>query len=210
MRTKALYGGLSLLVMLAATGCLFSPDEPENPPPPVVVEYPFPGTKEQLLTNFKQAYEDMEINEYGKILHNDYKFILQEEDIIGGQLPYDHLNRDDDITIMTRIFSGNPYLPPDRDPEAAVTEITFSVLDPVTVWEASTHPDFPGAERAVFNVDLEFKRPVSTTILVSGSTEFYVVSRDSTVNGIPKQYWQIVGQVDATDAGGKSVAVNSP
>lgn len=210
MRTKALYGGLSLLFMLAASGCLFSPDEPDDQGDPPVVEYPFPGTKDQLLTNFKQSYEDMDINEYGKMLHNAYKFILQEEDIIGGQLPYDHLNRDDDIAVMTRIFSGNPYLPPDRDPQAAVTEITFSVLDPRTVWEDSNHPDFPGAEKATFEVDLEFKRPGSTTILVSGLTEFYVISRDSTVSGVPKQFWQIMGQEDRTDSGGKSVAVNTP
>ncbi len=206
MRTLVLYLGLGSLLLLAAAGCLFSPDEPEdgggggqnN-------DLPFPDSKEQLLANFQRVYELMDINVYGPMLHDDYKFFLQEDDIEGLGLPFDHFNRDDDIDLMTNIFSGNPHLRDDGEVSAAVTEITFGRMDQTTVWEDSNHPDFPGAQRATFDVDIEFNRPADTKILVTGSTEFYLASRDSMNNGVPVQYWQVMGQVDQTNSDGKNL-----
>jgi len=164
---------------------------------------PFPGTREQVLANFRRAHEDRNINDYRNTLHTDYKFILREQDIIEQLWPIDHFDRDEDLAIMTRIFSGEPYFPPEGAPEAAVTQISFSVLDRLSVWETSTHPDFRNADRALFEVDLEFMRPVSTTLLVSGQVEFYVTSRDSLHDDTTRPYWQILGIVDGTDSGGK-------
>lgn len=206
MRTLVLYLGLGSLLLLAAAGCLFSPDEPDDPPDGGdPTELPFPDSKEQLLANFQRAYELMDINVYGPMLHDDYKFFLQEDDIEGLGLPFDHFNRDDDIDLMENIFSGNPHLRDDGEVSAAVTEITFSTLDQNSVWEPSTHPDFPGAERALYLVDISFLRPADTTILVNGRTEFYLVSRDSMNNGVPTPYWQVMGQVDQTNSTGKNL-----
>jgi hypothetical protein len=205
MRTLVLYLGLGSLLLLAAAGCLFSPDEPEDNGGGPNIDLPFPDSKEQLLANFQRVYELMDINVYGPMLHDDYKFFLQEDDIEGLGLPFDHFNRDDDIDLMTNIFSGNPHLRDDGEVSAAVTEITFGRMDQTTVWENSNHPDFPGAQRATFSVDIEFNRPADTKILVTGSTEFYLASRDSMYNGVPVDYWQVMGQVDQTNSGGKNL-----
>ena len=85
-----------------------------------------------------------------------------------------------------------------------ISQITFSILDQRSTWEPSDHPDFPDAQRALFEVDLEFSRPAYTTILINGLAEFYVTSRDSLYHGENVQFWQIRGIVDQTNSGGKA------
>ena len=110
-------------------------------------------------------------------------------------------NRDDDIACMAHIFSGAPYLRPDGEVEAGISQITFSLLDQSSAWEPSDHPDFPDAQRAVFAVDLEFHRPAYITIVITGMAEFYVTSRDTVYQGENVQYWQIQSIMDQTGNG---------
>jgi len=199
MKTKALLLSLGILLWVGGTGCIFSPDDDggggDIPPPP---ELPFPDSEDQLMANFKAVYERMDINLYGQLLHTDYKFKYLPEDVENLNLPDAFHNRDDEVGIMTNIFSQQPVTNSRGELQAAITAVTVSVLDPQTVWEDSTDPDFPNSRRRLYSVNLEFTRQTDNTIIVQGQQEFFVTSRDSLHNGIPKQYWQLVGQIDQT------------
>ncbi len=200
MRTKALLVGLGMLLWLCAAGCIFSPDEEDGGGgPPPTPPLPFPDSEDQLMANFKTIYEAMDINEYGKILDTNYRFKYQPFDVESLNLPGEFHNRDDELGIMRNIFSQNAIVNSQGQRQEAITEITVRVLDPVSIWEDSTDPDFPDSRKRLYTVNLEFKRPEDTTIIVQGSQEFYVSSRDSLHNGIPKLYWQLVGQIDLTE-----------
>ena len=198
-RHQILWSAVACSLLLLTSGC--SSDDPTELEEQETV---LPGTPEILLHFFLTAHEEMDIDTYGKLRHEGFKFLLQRDDIENLGLPFDHLNRDDDIACMTHIFSGEPYLRPNGEVEAGISQITFSILDQRSTWEPSDHPDFPDAQRALFEVDLEFSRPAYTTILINGLAEFYVTSRDSLYHGENVQFWQIRGIVDQTNSGGKA------
>jgi len=62
-----------LILALAATlsGC--SGDDPVSPDP-IVVPYQWPDTADKLMENFERCYSTMNIEEYGIVLHEDFKF----------------------------------------------------------------------------------------------------------------------------------------
>ena len=198
-RHRILWPAVACAFLLLTSGC--SSDDPIEPEEPEAV---LPGTPELLLQLFITAHEELDIDIYGKLLHEGFKFFLQRDDIENLGLPFDHLNRDDDIACMTHIFSGAPYLRPDGEVEAGISQITFSRLEQRSTWAPSDHPDFPDAQRAGFEVDMAFHRPGDTTILINGLAEFYVTSRDSLYLGENVQFWQIRGIVDQTNSGGKA------
>ena len=196
---RVLWPAVAFILLLLAVGCSDDVTEPEPE-----LEKPFPATVDSLLTLFRTAHEEMDISTYSELLHDGFKFFLMEEDILGMGLSFDHLDHDADTTCMTHIFANEPYVMPDGSVVAAVSQIIFLILDQHSLWESSDHPDFPDAQRALFEVDLEFSRPATTTILINGLAEFYVTSRDSLYHGENVQFWQIRGIVDQTNSGGKA------
>ena len=187
----------TLLIMLGAGGCIFSPnDVPPGPKPPPIT-YPFPDTEEKLMSNFQNAYSEMYMDEYRNILHSDYKFFYQQADIDNLGLASDHHNRDEELQTTGHIFSHNPS---PSSGEAGVSDIDFNFLEAATTWEDSFYPDFPGARRALYQIILFFERPGTTTIEVQGNQEFYAIARDSVqADDTVKDYYQLVGQVDLSD-----------
>jgi hypothetical protein len=200
MNTKALLLSLGVLLWVSSAGCIFSPDDDggggDIPPPP---ELPFPDSEDQLMANFKAVYERMDVNLYGQLLHTNYQFKYKPEDVENLGLPSDFHNRDDELGIMTNIFSQQPVTNSRGDLVAAITAVTVGTLDLQTPWEDSTDPDFPNSRRRLYQVSLEFTRQTDNTIIVTGQQEFFVSSTDSLHSGIPKQYWQLVGQIDRTE-----------
>ncbi len=207
MKTRALIFGLGLLLVLFSGGCIFSPDDDGNPPgdpgpKPPDPTYPFPSTADILMSNFQLTYMRMDDEGYRNVLHTNYLFRFQEFDIDELDLPSDHLNRDEDLEVMTRVFSGDAVVNSQGETIPGISQITFPILTPQTIWDGSTDPDFPNAQRRLYWVELNFSRPGASTIIVQGQTEFFVTSRDSLQgDGTTAQYWQLVGQVDRTDTG---------
>ena len=195
-----------LLVTTLATalvftgGCLFSPenDEEQREKPPAT-EYPWPGSPEQLMANFSTAYSEMDINQYREILHPDFifKFLatdLEQIEVPGG----DRWFRVDELESTTKMFNGSPGWDGENT-VPGISDITFELFDQDGVWgETDDNVDFPGTQRAVYNVQVSFLRAGNATIQVKGQALFYVTAKDSTNGGLPAQYYQLQGWVDGS------------
>jgi len=205
IRKIVLLLGLSAL-LVAPAGCIFSPKDDGGggggigPGP----ELPFPGTPDQLMTNFKTIYENMDIDGYRNLLHPDYQTILkssttQEFPEVGESLDYT-----EEVRIATNMFSGAPGHDAQGVQTNPISSIAFQDPEQLTSWEMSPPDDpVPNALSALFNVLFEFNRAGDRTLQVTGQIKFYITSRDSLYQGANKPYYQMIGQWDLTnDAAG--------
>lgn len=206
MRAKALMfllPGVLLLMLAPLAGCIFSPDpdpDPVKPPPPPA--YVFPDTPDKVIDNLQEAYEKMDIDGYRNVLHMNYIFKFQQYDIDNLNLPSDHLTREEDLESSTNLFSGNAV-----NGVPGVSQITWPSNEKEGTWETSYNPEFPNSQRCLYNFEMNITRPGATTIIVKGKQEFYVAERDSMVDGSPRQYWELLGQVDLSDIETKGEAL---
>jgi hypothetical protein len=159
-----------------------------------VIEEPFPDTPDKVIQNLRAAYQGMSIDIYRHVLHPSFVFHFLQYDIDNLNLPTDHFTRAQDLTSTESMFSGLPV-----GDVPAVGSINWSVLERQGVWETSSNPEYPDAQRGLFHFAISITRPGATTLIFGGQQEFYVTSRDSMVDGSPTPYWQLLGQVDLSD-----------
>jgi len=171
----------------------------------VIVSVPavFPDNRTKLLANFRAAHANLDLDTYRNTLHRDYRFIFQEFDILNLGLPSDRHDRDSDLVMMANMFSGD--IAPTSG-SAGVTAIEVSLLGQEGSWSDSVHPDFPGASRALFNIEFTVVRPGSHTLTLTGRQEFFISSRLLELPDLTtRTYWEIVGQVDLSDQRAKAI-----
>jgi len=146
MTTRARLTTLLILAvaLLASSGCLFSPTEKvggDDGP-----EYLPYDTRDNLITNFVEAWNHMDFGEYrDNILYdgqmeapNDqtyeaFKFYFIENDDTYG----DSWGVEEEKTHTEALFSGNPAL--DGSPGVSGIDLSFSS---VSVWSTPTNPLF--------------------------------------------------------------------
>lgn len=202
LNAKKLMLLLLALTLVAAGGCIFSP-EPDKPcegcgtEPPL----PFPDTADKLMTNFQTVYEQMDFANLAKMLHPQYVTILQESTY--NQFPDvgTTLDLEEELRIHERMFSKQDQTDPDGILVPGVQSIAFQTFERQGVWSVSPANDqIPNAEFALYDVVFLFDRGAGHTILkVQGAIKFYVDKRDSVVSGVTKPYYQMRGQVDLTN-----------
>lgn len=118
---RALYL-LPLLSILAASGCILSPDDGGDNPPPVVTYKPLTD-KENLIFNLMQTYKDCNINEYMKLLHADYIWYNQAEDVQNGKDPF--YTRAVDIQYQQNMFAAKTGTYP--DPNKLIDALSLTI-----------------------------------------------------------------------------------
>jgi hypothetical protein len=155
-------------------------------------DLPFPETADILMNNFLHSYGEMNLEEYNRVLHPDFRFIFQPFDVEDLGLPTDYIDQDDELIIANNMFQGLV--------EPVIAQIHFNIFNPAGVWEPSAHPDFPPpAMSRIYLIDMAVFRPTHTTILIEGYAEFFAVARDSVIEGgsvVP--YWELLGHRDLT------------
>lgn len=204
MKSKFFLLLAAFALMIAPSGCIFSPeDDPKPKPDPQPQELPFPGSPDVLMSNFRAIYETRDFDEYQKIMHPDYLTILQQETIDEFPDVGETLDVNEELRIHQRMFSGDAVTDPNGDLVPGVTTISFSRFINQTTWAVSPPTDIiPNAEWALFEVEFLFDRGSTfSTLSVKGNIKFYVTSRDSMHEGSLRQYYQMIGQVDLTDSG---------
>lgn len=189
-----MFGILALLV--GTTGCLFSPDEPDDPTPPVDEGLDPNTTPDILMSNFQIIYEGMDSGEYEAMLHPDYRTILlqstfddwQDSDTPLTELYFDH---DSEVQIHRNIFEGlggvneaGLAIPP-------IDSISVSVMDKEGAWdnveESEEYFGGRGAYFARYNLLMHFNKPDGSRFEVDQTVDFFVVKGDDDL-------WYMLGQ----------------
>jgi len=162
----------------------------------------FPGTPEQVMVNFQDAFSSRDLAALLDIIHPDFRFHLTQADVDRFPLPTDHLNAYEERVAAENMFSGEIVIHPGGAISAAISAIHFDVFQPLaSAWNVSPADSlFPGSLRRLYNIDLSIERPGNTTLRIRGQQEFYVTSRDSTLDdGTTGTFHQLVGQRDFSD-----------
>lgn len=123
-RSKTRYLIMSLLIIsLFAPGCILSPKgDPPTPPPPDT-EYGDLTSKDHVITNLGKSYNEANIDEYIKIIHNDYLWYNQAEDVLGGAEEF--VLRDEDVLATSNMFAAKNGNHP--DPNMLIDKLTLTL-----------------------------------------------------------------------------------
>ena len=181
-----------VVLALAAPGCIFSPDNGEDPPPTVNEDFVFASTVQKLMKNFELAYSQMNATEYRDMLDLRFQFYYLD----GTEHDYNT-----EVRIIENMFSGNPPTNPNPDStNNGIRSVNVVTMDEVEAWRpiSASHPDFggiPQAMRGYYNVQLVFHHDAGT-ITVTSQQFFYAVPVSVIVDGQSKTEWKLLGQED--------------
>lgn len=193
---------LLALSLSAALVCLAgcSDDEVSPEPPPVVESpYPFPGSEDQLLANFRSAYEALDAAGVTQMLRGDSVTFLQantqlEFPELGPTLDYA-----EEVRCAARMLGGKSVTDPDSSLVAGISSITFQTFERQGEWYTTSAAEpIVRARAATYFVTLLCDRPMYPTLKSNGQITFFAASRDSFHDGASRSYWQLVGQLDLT------------
>ncbi len=177
--------------------------QPELDPP---LKLPFAETEDQLMDNFRTALEEMSIEAYSKMLHVDFATFLQNS----TQLTYPSLgptiDRAEEVRIALRMLSGQPVADPDNLYVPGIAALRFSIFKQQSAWtDAMPNDLIPDSRIAMFDVTIMADRTNATSLKVEGQIKFYVTVRDTLHQGVVRDYWEMRGQQDLTNAGLKAI-----
>jgi hypothetical protein len=193
-KTLACMLGTVVLVSAITAGC----GDGGNPGS-VVIPYPMPGTADQLMFNFKSAYDRMNVDEYRNALHPDFVFVFADGSPVAPDAGY--FTRDEDLQSTTRMFDGEQGHDPDGLPKPGVRDIEFTEMTRLTAWEDVPEDDarFPGAVRALYDVQVVFYLDTESTSTITVGTQqmFYLKSVDEEqTDGSAEPHFYMIGQQD--------------
>lgn len=150
-----------------------------------VDRFPFPDTPQQLMTNFRNAYDEMDLGEYGAALHPDFRFVFVEGSPVAP--PGGVFTRAEDLRSTTDMFAGESGHGPDGELLAGVRDVEFERLERYSDWEVASGSDpfFPYATRAFFWVRVVFilDTDAANSITVDALQQFHVQAVEETQPG---------------------------
>ncbi len=180
--------GLIALLALAA-GC--TTVDPAKPDPVPETTYDWPDTREQLMANFVQAYQEMDYEEYEACLHPDFRFVF-----IGGDI----WERVQDLVSTENMFDGNQGHDEHGQVALSVQSIAVNRFDQLGDWTAqdATHPFFPNTDEGLYDVQLIFfLEGGEHTITITSGQLFYLAAEDvDDGEGGTRTRWFLAGQRD--------------
>lgn len=202
---RALLHALAITLVLGlASGCgIFSPEEStdDDGGGGTAVEFPPAETPQQLIENFTNAYENLNIIEYEKALHPQFTFWFapQEIDAVGAA----SWDRATDVQSTERMFEGQlgSRIGENGEPETvpAVQSIDLQ-LNPREPWtnDFDDGAEFAEADfRGGFDVTMTVRYTDSALISqVAGQQRFYIKLVDMEIDGQTRQVYQIYAWKD--------------
>lgn len=199
---------LMTLIPLTAIFGACSDDDilPTPPPSPPATDEIFPGTEDQLLENFRAAYEDRDNTSLQKVLQSDFVTFLQMQTQAEFPEVGPTLDLSEELRIAQRIFSGQHHTGGSGNLVPGISTISFQTFTRRDPWSTSPASGaLPNTRFAFFDVAIHFDRPGYSTLRSEGQIKFTVAGRDSVHNGVLRTYWQMVGQQDLTHMSLKAV-----
>ncbi len=182
---------LVIFILIIAGTLIFgcSPDTEILGPEPGA--YRFSASPDILMENFQKAYTAMDLDEYGKLLHEDFIFSFQACDVEKLGLSEDHFNREEELITASHMFCRKPYVKANGVVVAPILEIEFRRFELAEDWVAMDDPDRPGLLKGVFLVDIFMDRGDARSLSIRGTCVFFAV-------GSERVGFRLIGWVDRT------------
>lgn len=164
----------------------------------------FPGSPQQLVLNFADVHDHRDYDCYETMIDEDFRIFLTQETIMDYGLPTPFFDRDTDRQITANMFSG-------EEPGSgvgAITDIQVFILVQLGVWEPTADPNFPGALEALYDVQFGITRTGTGGVEyleVWGQIKFLAVSETVEHEGVMRDRYTMVGQIDHTDPTAKAI-----
>jgi len=186
MRLQSMFLTSVLILMIALSGCIFSPDDDDSGGGTEPVDYPFPDEPDVLMQNVVDIHSNMDFTAYSEMIHDDYRFVMLPETVEQYSYPVDYLTREEDLDGAENMFN-------------AISGFDITLTGQGS-WETESeqHIYFAGALKRVYQMDAAIDGGAGTTYLVTGNVTFYVKSRMEMHDGVETPYYQLLGQVDHT------------
>jgi len=187
-----------VLAGLVASGCN-DKDDPVVLPPTPEYTLPFPDTPDQLMENFETAYAGMDLAVYrDEVLAETYDFVLTAETVEEFALPDNVFDRDEELAIAQRMFSGQL-----NSDGRVLWDIQIQVLAPEGTWlpVPVVDPYFgsvPGALFRNYHLLFYFNMQGDFRYAVMGNQLFYVVPDTVMHEGVMTPRFRLRGQLDQT------------
>lgn len=153
--------------------------------------YGHAASPDLLMEDFRQAYAAMDLDAYGKLLHEDFAFSPRNCSIEQLGKSADHYGRSTELEIAERMFSRTPYVKSDGRVVAPIEKIVFLRFEQVGGWTSVADPERPGLVKGVYEVHIVFERGEARSLTIRGDCVFYAV-------GDRRQGYKLVGWVDRT------------
>jgi hypothetical protein len=157
-------------------------------------------TPDDVMTNFRSSYEDMDRAAYLGLLGPSFETHLlavtrRAYPDVGETLDYAEETR-----IHRRMFAGEDLTDPNGGLVPAVSGLNFRNLEKLVGWGMSLASDpIPNTLSALYDIDLLVERgPDYPALEVRGQIRFYVEPVETTLNDDNVTYFRLVGQLDWT------------
>jgi hypothetical protein len=180
---------LFIAVILLATGC--ESDLDHRIPPPPIVPGP-PESPQDVIDNFVYAFNQMDYERLASIIHDDFTFVFNEDDInrYPDNTPSQGVwGKEEFLQAIENIF--DPNFVPEEQPSEGIDNIQMEMEfsgDPVP----SNLEQAPlGTFEGYVTVDMRVSTTGATDCLVNSRPEFYYTP-DSTKTPVLWQLWRIM------------------
>ncbi|HPF35844.1 hypothetical protein KDK88_04020 [bacterium] len=177
------------LLVLALSGCIFSPDPDPDPTPIDPPDYETALTPELMMANFKTAYEEKDINGYrDEVLDDRFLFFFLEDE---DQAFWD---KTEDLASMTNLFSGEARTNSQGQLTRAISQITMdqlTLLEPFTASDNLYFQGIDGVLMGLYKITIVLTHPAGT-ITVDSNQRFYAAPQVE--NGVT--IYKLIGQED--------------
>lgn len=189
MRISQKASVLFILILLGTLvfGC--SPDSSIVGPEPGAGR--FSASADILMENFREAYTAMDLDEYEKLLHEDFIFSFKACDVEKLGLSKDHFTREDELSTTAHMFARKPYVKSSGQVVAPILKIEFLRFEREGAWVAMDDPDRPGLVKGVYQVDIRMDRGTAGSLSIRGTCVFFAVGNES-------HGYRLIGWVDRT------------
>lgn len=185
----------TLALLVGASGCIFSPDDPPVEPTPGG-GLDDPTTPDKLMINFKEIYEDMNSGEFEALLHADYRTVLLQETFDaweGSDNPLTELffDKTSEVSIHRRMFENFEGVDEAGIVQPPIDSISVDVIDRDGSWEPVEESEeyFGGrnAYKAEYDLLIYFATTGNHRFEVGQRVFFYVIQGS---DGL----WKMLGQ----------------
>jgi len=97
--------------------------------------YPYPGTRDILMNNFKQIYDAKDYENFRDMMHDDFVMVLQQSTQEAFPGVGEYIDIAEELGMHERMFAADPAINPDGIVVPGISEISFREFSQIQEWE---------------------------------------------------------------------------